>query len=122
MANGAALSRDFMVTRTNQLLQAEIIQVLNQEGVAAPVKAASWRAGGVRSALDANVPVPIIMALGRWRSIAWENYLMQTAEELRTAQLAMWRPQFSVATTLQVGDLVPNNVFADADKESGPNA
>jgi hypothetical protein len=124
MANGKALSREFMISRTSQLLLAAKIQVLNQEGVAAPVKAASWRAGGVRSALDARVPVPIIMALGRWRSIAWESYLMQTTADLKGAQLAMWSPLQTVATTLRVGDLVPNDVFADADADavSGPNA
>ena len=124
MANGKALSREFMISRTSQLLLAAKIQVLNQEGVAAPVKAASWRAGGVRSALDARVPVPIIMALGRWRSIAWESYLMQTTADLKGAQLAMWSPLQTVATTLRVGDLVPNDVFADADVDavSGPNA
>ena len=82
--------------------------------------ASRW--GKVCTKLDASVPVPIIMALGRWRSIAWVSYLMQTTGDLKGAQLAMLRPQISVATTLQVGDLVPNNVFADADKESGPNA
>ena len=91
-----------------------------------PVKAASWRAGGVRSALDASVSGPVIMALGRWRSNAWESYLMQTTSDLKGAQLAMWSPLQAVATTLRVGDLVPNNVFADTDADSdavsGPNA
>ena len=66
------------------------------------------------------------MALGRWRSNAWESYLilMQTTGDLKGAQLAMWRPLQAVATTLRVGDLVPYNVFADTDADavSGPNA
>jgi hypothetical protein len=117
MADGRALSREFMIARTNELLLAARIQVVNQEGAAAPVRAASWRAGGVRSALDACVPVPIIMALGRWRSIAWENYLMQSVDDLKRAQLAMWGPPKAVATTLRVGDLVPIDVFVGADAE-----
>jgi hypothetical protein len=117
MVDGRALSREFMIARTNVLLVAAGIQVVNQEGAAAPVRAASWRAGGVRSALDACVPVPIIMTLGRWRSIAWENYLMQSVDDLKRAQLAMWGPPKAVATTLRVGDLVPIDVFVGADAE-----
>ena len=84
--------------------------------------ASRW--GKVCTKLDASVPVPIIMALGRWRSIAWVSYLMQTTGDLKGAQLAMWSPLKAVATTLRVGDLVPNNVFADTDTDSvsGPNA
>ena len=49
---------------------------------------------------------------------------MQTTSDLKGAQLAMWSPLKAVATTLRVGDLVPNNVFADTDTDSvsGPNA
>ena len=114
MDDGAPLSRTFMVERTEVLLKLAGVQVVDQAGKVAPVRAASWRAGGVRSALDAGVPVPVIMMLGRWRSLAWENYYMQTKEDIRAAQLAMWR--FSSTTTpLKVGDLVPNSVFASID-------
>jgi hypothetical protein len=114
MDDGAPLSRTFMVERTEVLLKLAGVQVVDQAGKLAPVRAASWRAGGVRSALDAGVPVPVIMMLGRWRSLAWENYYMQTKGDIRAAQLAMWR--FSSTTTpLKVGDLVPNSVFASID-------
>ena len=115
MENGAPLSRDFMVSRTETLLGMAGIQVLDQAGKVAPVRAASWRAGGVRSAIDAGVSVPMIMVLGRWRSIAWESYFMQTKDDIRSAQVSMWRSEVTKSTPLRVGDLVPNAVFAAID-------
>jgi hypothetical protein len=119
MEGGAPLSREFMVRRTQELLLAADIQVFDLAGKPAPVRAASWRAGGVRSALDAQVPVPMIMMLGRWKSIAWDNYYMQTRDDIQRAQMAMWRPSPSAspATSLRVGDLVPNAVFASVDDD-----
>jgi hypothetical protein len=54
---------------------------LSYSGSARPVlrhkdKAASRRAGGMRSALDAGIIGPMIMAMGRWRSLAWESYIV----------------------------------------------
>ena len=87
---GSALSRSFMVSRTAELLSAAGIALQSESGAAAPVKAASWRAGGVRSALDANISGPMIMALGRWRSIAWESYMLQNTSDLQRSMQAMW--------------------------------
>ena len=61
MQNGSPLSRDWMVAKSEALLNMAKISFVDQSGRVAPVKAASWRAGGVRSALDANVPVPVII-------------------------------------------------------------
>ena len=55
------------------------------------VKASSWRAGGVRSAIDAGVPTPFIQAYGRWKSEAWMAYLMQNQSDLQGAAAAMCR-------------------------------
>ena len=42
------------------------ITLVDDTGAASPVRAASWRAGGVESsACDANIPAPIIMTMGR---------------------------------------------------------
>ena len=107
--------RAFMVQRTEQFLQLAGIQVGDQTGHAAPVHAVSWRAGGVRSAMDAGVSVPMIMMLGRWRSIAWQSYFMQTKEDIRLAQAAIWRPTLSTPAPCRVGDLVPSSVFQAID-------
>ncbi len=66
--------------------------------------------------MDAHVPVPTIMALGRWRSLAWHAYAMQSVEDLRQAQTDMWCPTTdTVVTTVRVGDHHPATVFADHD-------
>lgn len=88
--SGAPLSRDVMVRRTSALASAAGIQVLAGDGTVAPVRASSWRAGAVRSAIDAGVSDGIIMALGRWRSIAWERYLLHSVSRLQGAARAMW--------------------------------
>jgi hypothetical protein len=59
------------------------------------IKASSWRAGAVRSALDAGVPEPYIMAMGRWKSQAWINYVVDRGLDLRQTAHAMWAPSQS---------------------------
>ena len=83
MQSGSPLNRDWMVTKSQALLAAAQITFVDQSGRQAPVKAASWRAGGVRSALDANVPVPIIiewtLAVGvRWHGSGMPLFLVKT--------------------------------------------
>jgi hypothetical protein len=109
LSNGRALSRDFMVKRSAQLLKAAGITFVDQAGTVAQVRLASWRSGGVRSALDAHIPVSTIMALGRWRSLAWENYTVLTTFDIRTAMAAMWK----LPVSAPVGVLVPADVFAE---------
>lgn len=89
-SNGATLDRDFMVKMTARLTAQAGITVLGPNGQAAPVKASSWRAGAVRSAIDGNVSDAMIMAMGRWRSIAWERYLLHSVTSLQNASRAMW--------------------------------
>lgn len=90
-SNGATLCRDFMVSKTSQLAERAGIAVMGPDGRAAPVKASSWRAGAVRSAIEGEVSDAMIMAMGRWRSIAWERYLMHSVASLQGASRAMWR-------------------------------
>ena len=54
------------------------------------VKAASCRAGAVRSAIDVNAPVPFIQASGRWKSAVWIAYLAQNKLDLQGAARSIW--------------------------------
>jgi hypothetical protein len=88
-APGEALSRAFMVSRTAELMALAGIPAVNSCGRPIPIKAASWRAGGVRSALDAGLSEAMIMEYGRWRSTAWRHYLMHTPYDMFTASARM---------------------------------
>ena len=68
------------------------------------VKAASCRAGGVRSAMDAGISQPLIMAMGRWRSLAWDNYVLHNASDLQSSMEAMWRERAPAKATIFVGE------------------
>ena len=114
MQNGSPLNRDWMVAKSEALLKAAKISFVDQSGRVAPVKAASWRAGGVRSALDANVPVPVIMELGRWRSMAWERYALITTRDKASAMASMWSSTPHVLPS-RVGSTCPALVFASQD-------
>jgi hypothetical protein len=114
MQNGSPLNRDWMVAKSQALLTAAQITFVDQSGRQAPVKAASWRAGGVRSALDANVPVPVIMDLGRWRSMAWERYALISSQDKANAMASMWSSSpYSLPS--RVGSTCPALVFAAHD-------
>jgi hypothetical protein len=63
---------------------------VDAKGVTMEVKASSWRAGAVHSALDANIATPFIMASGRWKSAAWINYAVEHGLDLRQTARAMW--------------------------------
>jgi hypothetical protein len=67
------------------------IMAVDATGRATPVLAASWRAGGVRSAMDAGLSDSMIMELGRWCSVAWRHYLLRTPLDFGTASRRMWR-------------------------------
>ena len=54
------------------------------------VKASSWRAGAVLSAIEAKVPEPYIRAFGRWASSSWTSYLMKCPLEMQGAARAIW--------------------------------
>jgi hypothetical protein len=104
MACGAAATRDFMVKRTVSLLALANIPSVNSLGRPVAVKAASWRAGAVRSAMEAGLSEVLIMEYGRWRSAAWKSYLTMTPLDLFGAAQRM--SFASVAGTLgaqQVG-------------------
>jgi len=90
LLNGRALSRDYMVRRTTELMAKANISFVDHRGNPMAVKAASWRSGAVCSAVKAKVSVPHIMGLGRWTSEAWKNYLLQAPLDLQTSAWSMW--------------------------------
>jgi hypothetical protein len=104
-ADGSPLRRDVMATRTTQLLIQAGIGVVDPKGRPTSVKSASWRAGGVRTAVDAGLEESLIMEFGRWRSNAWRNYLTHTHLDLYAASRAMWRHAGSAppVSSLRVG-------------------
>jgi hypothetical protein len=89
-SDGRALTKRWMVQRTEKLLAKAGIVVVNAAGRPTKVRAASWRAGAVRSAIDAGVPVPFIQACGRWKSAAWIAYLVQSSFDLQGAAQRSW--------------------------------
>ena len=89
-ANGQALTRDYMVQRTLTMLAQANIRPVDSRGNACNVVMASWRAGAVRSAWDAKIGRTTIMELGRWRSDAWQHYLLLSSLDLRLAGNMMW--------------------------------
>lgn len=107
MSSGDALSKVFMLRRTSELLSMANIVIVDDIGQEVRMKASSWRAGGVRSAIDAGIPQPTIMALGRWKSLAWASYLLLNSSDLRGAALAMWKAAEPISPVLRVGVLLP---------------
>jgi hypothetical protein len=89
-SNGKAITRNWMVKRTRALMGEAGMAFVDKAGRPTKVKAASWRAGAVRSAIDAGVPVPFIQACGRWRSAAWVAYLMESSYDLQGAAQRAW--------------------------------
>ena len=78
-----------MMRRTEELLAQAKILILDDYGKSTKLKA-SWRAGGVRSAVKAGVSELLIMEIGRWRSSAWRHYLFHSPWDLQGACLQMW--------------------------------
>ena len=97
MSDGRAVSRDYMVARTAELLQQAKIGLLDDEGRKLALCAASWRAGGTEWAIEAGVPELNIMAYGRWTSQAWKCY--QKVSSRRLYKTALKMSQCSVAAT-----------------------
>jgi hypothetical protein len=114
LSNGKALSRDWMVNRTNHLLHAAGVQLLSAEGVAVSAMASSWRAGGVQSAKEANVSDALIMVMGRWSSTAWFNYVFASLGDMQKAAVSMWSAASApTPRPLVVGSFAPSGLFED---------
>lgn len=104
LADGSPLSRAFAVNRTVSLMTAAGVRLVDHRGEPLDVKAASWRAGGVASAKEANISDAVIMELGRWTSTAWLHYSVTDLQDVQKATYAMWK------AARADGGLVPNHV------------
>ena len=104
-ANGKAITRQWMVMRTETMMTVAGMLVVDAAGRPTAVRAASWRAGAVRSAIDAGVPVPFIQASGRWKSAAWVAYLVGSSFDLQGAAQKSWaRPALSKGAVVEKCD------------------
>ena len=88
--NGKPLEQKKMMARTLELATSAGVSLTDDRGRSLAVRAASWRAGGVSSAVSAGVPETVIKELGRWKSSAWERYLLHTSTDLGVASERMW--------------------------------
>jgi hypothetical protein len=89
-SDGSPLTREFMLSRTKALCAQAGIDMLGPNGTAQPLKAASWRAGGVETAKQAGLSESMIMFMGRWTSNAWRHYLTHTPVDVQSAAHLMW--------------------------------
>jgi hypothetical protein len=114
-SNGTALTRDWMVNKTNALLALAGVQLTSVEGKSVCAKASSWRAGGVQSAKEAGVSDALIMAMGRWSSAAWFNYVYASLGDLQNASGSMWAAACAPRQRpLVVGSFAPSGLFEDS--------
>ena len=95
--NRSAITRDFIVHRLEKLMVVAGISCLDGSGAPVKIFAASFRAGGVRTAKDAGMAESMIMALGRWKSSAWMHYLIHTPLDFKSMATAMWAVQAPLA-------------------------
>ena len=89
-ADGSAVTKAWMVRRTVALCSAAGILRADHLGRLQPVKAASWRAGGVQTAAKAGLSDTMIMFLGRWTSSAWRAYMLHTPIDVQGAARRLW--------------------------------
>ena len=74
--DGAPLTRKWLLERTVGLVTMAGISMVDQFGNNMTIKLASFRAGGLRSSINAKNAEPILKLQGRWRSDAWKSYWM----------------------------------------------
>jgi hypothetical protein len=117
LQDGTTLSKEYMIGKTSSLLRAAKVAVFDELGQAMKIKAASWRAGGVRSALDAGVDSATIMAMGRWKSMAWTRYAMLSALDLQEAHRAMRSANSVSLRGVLVGDHLPSKLVDEEEQE-----
>jgi hypothetical protein len=115
-ADGKPMTQKYMVERTSALIKKARIPLVDSAGMAVKLCAASWRAGGVRSAMDAGVNEYTIMACGRWTSEAWRSYAATTSVDLWRAAKMMVQCSGAVTKALLVGDLVASKLDELADE------
>jgi hypothetical protein len=102
--DGSPLTKAWMLKRTRALCKTAGISFSTINGTLLSLRAASYRAGGVRSAVDAGLPESMIMELGRWKSNAWRFYLLHTALDVLGASRSMWgAPHREESSAMRMG-------------------
>lgn len=94
--DGSVVDRGFMTARTSELMGRAGVSFVSSTGERMSVKMASWRSGGVRSAVDAGLSEEMIRLLGRWRSSAWRNYLLHSSADMQGAARSLWGTRLRV--------------------------
>ena len=110
------MTQKYMVARTAELIKKAGIPLEDSAGRPVKLCAASWRAGGVRSAMDAGVNEYTNMAYDRWTSEAWKSYMETTTVGLWRAAKMMVQSSGVVTKALLVGDLVASKLGEMADE------
>ena len=114
LADGSTLSKAWMLRRTSVLLEEAGVSLVDSNGAIVPVRASSWRAGGVHSAKAAGVSDAVIQAMGRWSSVAWFNYHFSSLRALQSAASLMAQSASNPSPSLVVGSFSQAGIFADA--------
>lgn len=92
--NSQPLSRDHLVSWTELMLVKAGVVDPASEVRPPPTVAASWRAGGASSAVQASVPIPVINALGHWAPTSQcvtQTYAQVSARDVHSAAQSMAR-------------------------------
>jgi hypothetical protein len=113
LADGGILSKEWMLRRTEALLVLAKVALVDSDGKRVPMRASSWRAGGVQSAKAAGLSDSLIQAMGRWSSVAWFNYLFTSRSDLQKASRKMWGSALAPLQSLVVGSFSPAGLFSD---------
>ena len=109
-----------MLKRTSALLAQSGIRFVDSLGRELAVRASSWRAGAVRSVIDAGVSEPVIKAFGRWTSSAWSSYLLESTLDHQGPTVFMWSTPHTRSLPHgllgpQVGEFVSSSYVEDVD-------
>jgi hypothetical protein len=117
-SSGLTMTRDFMVTKTEELLRRANIVQLGPDGLPTKVFSSSWRAGFVLALKKANVSDPVVMAAGRWSSYAWTSYYALTGHDVRLASITAWAASDPNTRTSAAGVGIPARSALDAAGQS----
>lgn len=113
LRSGLPLDRSFMVLKAGALMASCNVKFTDEYGRTVPVKAASWRAGYVTSALEASVPELAIRSNGRWSSQAGVlPYSVSSLEALQRSSTLITSPRLASRLPISViGRLNCESVF-----------
>jgi hypothetical protein len=122
LQNGEPLSKAFMLGTTTRLLDKIEFEFTDSVGKKIDVRASSWRSGGVESARRAGISDPVIMAMGRWSTVAWERYSVASEKDMQGAAGRMWQEAERRADSgcRVAGSVDPAGIFIE-DKMLGPS-